>query len=132
MLKGNLYTTYLGKAKKIPKDAIQIIIMREPPFDVNKYPQYLWFPELSPSQEILHDYKKGIINWESFEHLYRLWIGLVEVDSSLRIENILNALNCGKDVYLICCEKDPVHCHRTILGNILKEEYTIDFKEIEG
>lgn len=129
--KGKLYTTYLSKAKKIPEAAVKIIIMREPPFNVLKYPQFVWMPDLAPSTELLWDYKSGEITWHDFTDRYMDEIKANNINVTSCEDSILSNLQEGRDVYLICCEKDSEHCHRTVYAKYFKNSYNVEWEEMK-
>jgi len=73
---------------------------------------------LSPSKELLDDYKKGIIDWIEYEKRFRKEI--INNPKAMNELSILKTISKFKDVYLICYEK-KYPCHRFILMGIIKE-----------
>ena len=111
-----VYTTYLDKLDKIPNEDIKLIIMRLPPnIDILKYDNIYFIQNLSPSKDILFNFKNDN-NWELFKNNFI---------NKLNTSNILNKLiskiikNLDKHIFLICCEKSPYRCHRSIISDIL-------------
>lgn len=82
---------------------------------------YIHNVKYAPTKDILDDYKKGKISWQTYEVQYKKLI------SERKVENLFK--NDIKDKYsnicFLCSEFDPKHCHRRILAkylkNILKE-----------
>jgi len=73
---------------------------------------------LSPSKELLDDYKNKRIDWNGYEKRFRK-----EILSNPKVMNelsILKTISKFKDVYLICYEK-KYPCHRFILMDMIKE-----------
>ena len=112
-----VYTTYLDKLDKIPNEDIKLIIMRLPPnIDILKYDNIYFIQNLSPSKDILFNFKNDN-NWELFKNNFI---------NQLNNSNIINKLiykinkNLDKNIFLICCEKSPYRCHRSIISDILK------------
>ena len=124
-----LYTTYFSKMKDIPEDAIKLIITRFPPkwIDVSSIPNVYIVKGLSPSQELLLNYKRDN-DWNKYVISFNK-----EMDSKQDMKRMLSklrtTLESGKDVYLICYEKDYMKCHRSLIGQYFGEE-GIEWKEL--
>lgn len=63
-----LYTTYLSNVKSIPDRVEKHLVVRKlpPKFDLNKYPDLIHTPELSPSLMLLN-WSKAEGDWHSFK-----------------------------------------------------------------
>ena len=94
---------YIAKWNKYPKDEVKIRVAR---------PHIL-----SPSKKILKRYKDGELDWKSYDTLYRLYLG-GSYDKYRAMREIYE-LSKKEDVRLICYEKDPNMCHRSILMEII-------------
>ena len=95
---------YIARWKKYPKDEVKIRVA--PP------------SILSPSKELLADYKNGLINWKGYEEKFR-----EEIFSNFHAMTYLRSIKSDsekKDVKLICYEKNPPF-HRFILMNIISK-----------
>jgi hypothetical protein len=106
-----LKETYLAKMKQIAKenpDAVFIIVTRRT--------GHL----LSPSWNLLNDYKDGRIDWAQYTERFRR-----EMDFDLCREEMKRIwdLSHTKDVYLVCFEKDGENCHRHILMGMMAERF---------
>ena len=77
---------------------------------------YIHVPELAPTKEILNDYKKNKISWQSYEESF---IKLME-QRSIEDKNIKGLLNQG---CLLCSEHEPEHCHRLLIIKYLKKKW---------
>lgn len=114
-----IYTTYLSNLKNIPDDSIKILITRWRPrttINIEKY-NLMWRPNLAPSELTLSQRKDGNLTWEEFRKKYieESYNNQLFIDG---IQEVMNYNDNGKDVYLICYEKDPLECHRSILKEI--------------
>lgn len=109
---------------QIPENCIKLIITRFPPkwLDISKYPNAYIVKELSPSQELLLKYKENN-DWDWYlENFYK------EMEYNQDMKRMLHklriTLQSGKDVCLICYEKDYTKCHRSLIGHYFEEEGT--------
>ena len=75
---------------------------------------------LSPSWNLLNDYKDGRVDWAQYTDRFRRGM-----DCDLCREEMKRIwdLSQTKDVYLVCFEKDGDNCHRHILIELIKKEY---------
>ena len=82
--------------------------------DVNL--EYVHLPELAPTQEILRDYRKRTIGWNTYERKF------LELMQERRIERTV-----PKDVLddgcLLCSEHEPTRCHRRLVAEYLQERW---------
>ena len=90
--------------KKYPDDEVKVRVARP--------------SVLSPSKELLSDYKKGLIDWNGYDKIFRAEI-LANGKAMKKLKEIAK-LSQEKDVRLICYEKNPP-CHRFILINLIEE-----------
>ena len=111
--------TYFAIANKLPKDVHKEYVMRGRFNSV-----------LSPSWNLVDDYKKGIMTWGEYEKRFRNEI----LNNPLAIKRLIELIEMSetKDVYLICYEKLPKPCHRFILIEIMKELKKREKGEIES
>ena len=77
---------------------------------------YAHLPQLAPTQDLLSDYRKKLIDWETYEARF---MGLMR---ERRIEE-----TTPKDVVengcLLCSEDQPHHCHRRLVAEYLKRQW---------
>ena len=120
-----LYTSYLSKLNKLSDDSVKILIMQwKGKLDLSKY-NLIWKPELSPIG--LSDFKNNI---ETKEKVFLDFKEQLKREPSLTaINEIIDMLKEGKDVYLICCEKQLCDCHRRIVAQHISEIANIEWKE---
>lgn len=124
-----LYTTYFSKIKDIPEDYIKLIITRFPPkwLDISKHPETYVIKQLSPSQELLLKYKEDN-NWDEYVVDFYEEMNFRE-DMVFALSRLRIALKSGRNVCLICYEKDHTKCHRSLIGQYFEEE-GIEWREL--
>lgn len=117
-----LYTSYLSKMSKIPDDITKIIIMRWVPkyIDISKY-NLEHDPRLAPSDLLLSQYKEKKISFKTFEERFRQEMEL-RPDYIEAYNELKGRLDNGEDICIICCEKDPLECHRTFIRHDAEKE----------
>jgi uncharacterized protein (DUF488 family) len=79
---------------------------------------YVHLPELAPTAEILDPYKKAKHgDWQLYEHQF------LDLMRSRQIERVIarEMLDGG---CLLCSEEKPHHCHRRLVAEYLKEQWT--------
>ena len=76
--------------------------------------QYDHNPALSPTKEILDDYKKGIIPWEEYSDLF-----LQLMQQRGMTESFAERYGAYDRVCLLCSELSPAHCHRRLVAEAL-------------
>jgi uncharacterized protein (DUF488 family) len=74
-------------------------------------------PLLAPTEEMLSDYRKKLIDWPSYEQRYRAL--LVERE----LESTLDKLLFDSPAALLCSEHSPEHCHRRLAVEYLAEHW---------
>lgn len=81
---------------------------------------YIHNVKYAPTKDILDDYKKGKISWQTYEVQYKKLISERKVEIYLK-----DIKDKYSNICFLCSEFDPKHCHRRILAkylkNILKE-----------
>lgn len=102
-------------------DGTRILITRYWPRGIKKENFDKWYKELSPSKNLLKNYKKGRIDFQLFEKLFRNEI--MENKNIIDIcQNIAKEAFNGKEVTLLCYEKDESNCHRKLIRKLCEEE----------
>ena len=78
--------------------------------------EYVHLPELAPTAEMLDAYKKQKNgDWELYERRF------LDLMRSRQIEN--TAREILTDGCLLCSEEKPLHCHRRLVAEYLKEHW---------
>lgn len=95
---------YIAKWNKYPTDEVKIRVARPSP--------------LSPSKNLLKDYKEGKITWPQYTTRFINEI-LSNPRALMKLDEIKELIK-NQDVRLLCYEKNPP-CHRFILLDMIKE-----------
>jgi|SRR6187200_1247698 len=102
-------------------DGIRILISRYWPRGIKKEKIDKWYKDLSPSKNLLKDYKNGEIDFQLFETLFKN-----EITKNNHVidicHNIAKEVFNGKECTLLCYEKDESNCHRKLIRKICEEE----------
>ena len=77
---------------------------------------YIHMAELAPTRDMLSDYRKGFIDWDSYKSRF------VKLMQERRIE-----VTVPKEVIdgscLLCSEHESDHCHRRLVAEYLREHW---------
>lgn len=78
--------------------------------------EYVHLPELAPTAGILDPYKKAKNgDWELYERQF------LDLMHSRHIENMVDNILDGD--CLLCSEEKPLHCHRRLVAEYLKQHW---------
>lgn len=77
---------------------------------------YLHLPLLAPTQEILDEYKKRGGDWSVYEEQFLDLMKQRRIDRELTQEQVT-------DGCLLCSEHEPVHCHRRLVAEYLRDSW---------
>lgn len=82
---------------------------------------YIHLDELAPTKDILSDYQKKIITWDTYENKF------IELISKRNIERTIDQSLLDNGC-LLCSEHKPHHCHRRLVVDYLNNHWdtTID------
>ena len=103
-----------------PKDIIdgkRILISRLHPRGIKKLNMIKWLKELSPSIELIHNYKNKKITWRKFLSLYTSEISTNS--QSLELVKQLRKQSKIDNITLLCFEPNREPCHRHVLREII-------------
>lgn len=107
-----IYTSYYGNMRNIPKDVVCIAISIYMPEKIN----IVRYSKLQPPKKVLKQYR---ITHDISSYIDNY---ICSVLSNLTIQEVLDdleKLSEGRDVCLMCYEKPPAFCHRTLVANWL-------------
>lgn len=79
--------------------------------------EYLHMPELSPTKDILDDYKKKRISWDDYEKRFNALL------AERRIEETVDRHLFDMPAVLLCSEPEPDRCHRRLVAEYLKNKW---------
>jgi uncharacterized protein (DUF488 family) len=78
--------------------------------------EYVVREELAPTKHLLASYRKKDIAWEKFAENYQHLLLDRLLHNSFSWEDFSNSV-------LLCSEKEPEKCHRTLLAKVLVEQF---------
>ena len=79
---------------------------------------YVHLPDLAPTKELLGDYRKGRIDWSTYETRF------LDLMRRRRIEETLSREVLDEGC-LLCSEDQPHHCHRRLVAEYLNEHWGV-------
>jgi uncharacterized protein YeaO (DUF488 family) len=95
---------------KSPDDGIRVCVMRR----IKDYFVFdMWLQELSPSNELLDSYNKGLLDWDSY--VRRFQVEVLDNPEKLPFLLTLKDLSSEGVVTLLCNEETDERCHRRLL-----------------
>jgi uncharacterized protein YeaO (DUF488 family) len=97
-------------------DGERILVMRIWPRGVSKDKIDEWMKDLGTERELIKKWKSGKVTWEEFSKEYR--------QSLKGKEDLLKDLAQRSEkgnITLLCTDKDPKRCHRTILAEEIQK-----------
>ncbi len=111
---------------RAPQEGLRIGTVRRPPRGVPKAEfarqdwYDVWYPNLAPSAETmkLGQQSQTEAAWSVFTRRYRAEMGAADASRSL---DLLAALSHSADFSLGCYCADELHCHRSILRDLLQQ-----------
>lgn len=119
----NIYTSYFGKLRHLPKDIVPISICGKAP----EWYTGLEYKRLAPKYKFFKEYKQDHDAKKYTENYYdEVLRDLLHHEALLS----LMRLSKGKDVCLLCYEKPEDFCHRHIVAKWFND-YGIKCEEYE-
>jgi uncharacterized protein YeaO (DUF488 family) len=98
---------------KTSSDGVRALISRYYPRGVKKERFDLWIRDLSPTPDLLKEYKKGLIGWPEFSKRFRKQLTSLEA-SKAAVDRILE-ISKSNTVTLLCYENEGENCHRNLV-----------------
>ncbi len=102
-----------------PADGLRLLVMRYWPRGIAKTKVDRWDRGLAPSVELLRALRSGVIAWDEYTRRF-LWEMQHRADAVAAINALLEQVRT-ETVTLLCWCKDPLHCHRTLLKQIVEQ-----------
>lgn len=112
-----IYTSYYANLRNIPDHIRPIAISSTIPEGM----VLTWWPEFAPTWTMRTQYKKTG-DRETFRRRYMERLGRID------LSGLAQKFPRG-DVVLLCYEKDPVTCHRSILAEWFRDSLGISVQE---
>ena len=103
-------------APKEPSDGKRVLVMTLWPRGVSKDKIDVWMKELGTPRELIKRYKSGKVEWRQFKSEYSR--SLKGKEGMLR--DLAEESKKGT-ITLLCTEKDPTRCHRSILKEAIEK-----------
>jgi len=97
-------------APKEPSDGKRILVMTLWPRGVSKDKVDVWMKELGTPRDLIKRYKAGKVSWEAFAAEYK---GSLKGKEAL-LRDLAQESKEGT-ITLLCTDKDPSRCHRSLL-----------------
>ena len=113
-----LRTKSIYKSKE-KEDGKRILVSRLHPRGVKKSQYDAWLKELSPSLDLIHEYKNDKITWKRFFSKYKK--ELEKNPEAIKTLKVIRRESKTENITLLCFEPEETPCHRHILRDILKK-----------
>lgn len=97
-------------------DGKRILVMRIWPRGISKDKIDVWMKELGTEKDLIKKWKSGKISWEDFSKEYRKSLKGKEDE----LQQLAKQSKEG-DITLLCTDKDPARCHRTLLAKEIEK-----------
>jgi len=111
-------------ALKNKSDGVRILITRYWPRGIKKENVDKWHKDLSPSKELLKNYKANKIEFQLFEKLFR-----EEITGNTHVHDLCKGIAIeaaeGKEITLLCYEKEEANCHRKIIKQLCERKFRL-------
>jgi uncharacterized protein YeaO (DUF488 family) len=100
-------------------DGYRVLVMRFWPRGVSKNKIDAWEKELGTPPDLIKKFKSGSISWSEFSKNYLKYAN----QHKDKIHNLANKSK-GKTITLLCSCRDELHCHRTVLKELIVKDKT--------
>ena len=77
---------------------------------------YIHIPNLAPTRDLLGAYRKGLIDWPTYESRFIDLMRERKVEVCTPREVVINGC-------MLCSERQPHHCHRRLVGEYLSRHW---------
>ncbi len=105
--------------KPAPSDGKRILVMRLWPRGVRKSSIDLWLKDVGTSRELIKEWKTGKLTWGEYEKRYRRDM---KGDLQRKIVKEIAGYARQGPITLLCTDKDPNRCHRSLLRKLVEAE----------
>jgi len=98
-------------------DGKRILVMRTWPRGVSKDKVDLWMRDLGTDRELIRKWKAGKVSWDKFAAEYKKSLkGKEDMLRNLAKESRTETIT------LLCTDKNPNQCHRSLLKSAIEEQ----------
>jgi len=91
-------------------DGLRVLVMRTWPRGVRKDKVDVWCKDVGTEMDLIHLYKAGKVSWSEFKTRY-----VASLKGKDEVLRELAAKSKKRTVTLLCTDKDPNRCHRSLL-----------------
>ncbi len=99
-----------------PSDGKRVLVMTLWPRGVSKDKVDFWMKELGTPRDLIKRYKAGKVKWQDFKTEYlRSLEGKEDALRELALESKKETIT------LLCTERDPATCHRSVLKGAIEK-----------
>jgi uncharacterized protein (DUF488 family) len=77
---------------------------------------YVHLPDLAPTQDLLDEYKREEVDWDTYEKRFLRLLRKRRTEDSTPRSTIADAC-------LLCSESEPDHCHRRLVAEYLRDHW---------
>ena len=109
-----IFTTYFANLRHVPEDIVPVSISLYPPRGFRG----ISYRVLAPSKSILFEYKRTG-DWDEYVRRFNNEI-LKPLDPSTVVNDLMH-LTGYRPFALVCYEKDPGRCHRSLVAAWLRQ-----------
>lgn len=104
--------------KPAPSDGARILVMRMWPRGVKKTSVDTWMKELGTQKELIKKWKSKQVSRKEYRRSY---LADLKKDKTAmeQVNEIADRVSKGNPVTLLCTDKDPEECHRSILKQVI-------------
>ena len=78
--------------------------------------EYVYMPIMAPTEQLLNDYKKGLINWQQYETQFKSIITQRQIEKHIVPHDM--DMSC-----FLCSEAKPDNCHRRLVAEYMAEHW---------
>ena len=109
-----IYTSYFGRMSHIPSSGFCVSIARFKPKWYDGYE----CTALAPSPDLLNRYKNGQTTKEEYIKEFNEYLN---TKNPVAFTNMVLNMSKGKDIYLLCYERQVEFCHRQLVREWLNK-----------
>jgi uncharacterized protein YeaO (DUF488 family) len=81
---------------------------------------------VAPTEELLKKYKNGEASWAAYRFVYESL--LLSDEAYSWMDETAMEVNEGRQVILVCFEKNDEHCHRRLLAERIQGLFSVDYR----
>jgi uncharacterized protein YeaO (DUF488 family) len=102
-----------------PTDGRRVLTTHYWPRGISKRAIHEYVRKLGPSRDLLHDFKRGKISWDSYSARY---LEQMQEDGPREEIRRLSDIAQRETVTILCVCKDESRCHRKLLRDLILQE----------